>query len=130
MKIGKQARRDGKDLYRACLRDGMLDEARVRQTVDQVIQAKPRNHLAALQHFLSLVKIDVGRRTARMESAVDPSPEVKASIRETLGRRYGQGLEFQFSVQPAHIGGLRVQVGNDVYDGTVKARLAALEKSF
>ena len=60
MKIGKQARRDGKDLYRACLRDGILDEARVRQTVDQVIQAKPRNHLAALQHFLSLVKIDVG----------------------------------------------------------------------
>ena len=55
---------------------------------------------------------------------------MKASIRDTLGRRYGQGLEFQFSVQPAHIGGLRVQVGSDVYDGTVRARLATLEKSF
>lgn len=130
MKIGKQARRDGKDLYRACLRDGVLDESRVRQTVDRVIEARPRNHLAALQHFLSLVKLDIGRRTARVESAIDPSPEVRESIRETLGRRYGRGLDFQFSVQPAHIGGLRVQVGSDVYDGTVRARLAALEKSF
>jgi F-type H+-transporting ATPase subunit delta len=130
MKIGKQARRDGKDLYRVCLRDGVLDESRVRQTVDRVIEARPRNHLAALQHFLSLVKLDIGRRTARVESAIDPSPEVRDSIRETLGRRYGRGLDFQFSVQPAHIGGLRVQVGSDVYDGTVRARLAALEKSF
>jgi len=130
MKIGKQARRDGKDLYRACLRDGVLDESRVRQTVDRVIEARPRNHLAALQHFLSLVKLDIGRRSARVESAIDPSPEVRESIRETLGRRYGRGLDFQFSVQPAHIGGLRVQVGSDVYDGTVRARLAALEKSF
>jgi F-type H+-transporting ATPase subunit delta len=130
MKIGKQARRDGKDLYRACLLDGVLDESRVRQTVDRVIEARPRNHLAALQHFLSLVKLDIGRRTARVESAIDPSPEVREAIRETLGRRYGPGLDFQFSVQPAHIGGLRVQVGSDVYDGTVRARLVALEKSF
>jgi len=130
MKIGKQARRDGKDLYRACLRAGVLDESRVRQTVDRVIEARPRNHLAALQHFLSLVKLDIGRRTARVESAIEPSPEVQEAIRETLGRRYGRGLDFRFSVQPAHIGGLRVQVGSDVYDGTVRARLAALEKSF
>ena len=130
MKIGKQARRDGKDLYRACLLDGVLDESRVRQTVDRVIEARPRNHLAALQHFLSLVKLDIGRRSARVESAIDPSPEVREAIRETLGRRYGRGLDFQFSVQPAHIGGLRVQVGSDVYDGTVRARLVALEKSF
>jgi F-type H+-transporting ATPase subunit delta len=108
----------------------VLDESRVRQTVDRVIEARPRNHLAALQHFLSLVKLDIGRRTARVESAIDPSPEVREAIRETLGRRYGRGLDFQFSVQPAHIGGLRVQVGSDVYDGTVRALLAALEKSF
>lgn len=130
MKIGKQSRRDGKDLYRACLRDGVLDESRVRQTVDQVIQARPRNHLATLQHFLSLVKLDIGRRTAVIESATEVSPEVKASIRETLGRRHGQGLEFSFAVQPSLIGGLRVRVGSDVYDGTVRARLTALEKSF
>ena len=76
------------------------------------------------------MKLDIGRRTARVESAIYPSPEVRDAIRETLGRRYGRGLDFQFSVQPAHIGGLRVQVGSDVYDGTVRARLVALEKSF
>jgi F0F1-type ATP synthase delta subunit len=28
------------------------------------------------------------------------------------------------------IGGLRIQVGSDVYDGSVRARLASLEQSF
>jgi len=55
MKIGKQARRDGKDLYRICLVDGVLNEGRVRQVMTQVLASKPRNYLAALTHFQRLV---------------------------------------------------------------------------
>ncbi len=130
MKIGKQARRDGKDLFQACLRDGVLDESRVRETVHQMLAARPRNYLAALHHFKTLVKLDVGRRTVRVENAVPATADVQADLRDALSRRYGAGLQFEFSVNPAHIGGLRIQVGSDVYDGTVKSRLVALENSF
>jgi hypothetical protein len=43
MKISKQARRDGKALFKACRVNGVLDETRVRQAVAQVIALKPRS---------------------------------------------------------------------------------------
>jgi F-type H+-transporting ATPase subunit delta len=54
----------------------------------------------------------------------------QASIQANLARRYGAGLIFVFTQNPSLIGGLRVQVGSDVYDGSVQARLADLEASF
>ncbi len=130
MKISKQARRDAKELFRACRVDGLLDEARVRQVVQHVLSAKPRGYLAILSHLQRLVKLDLDRRTARVESPVRLLEPQQAAIRANLVRRYGQHLVFSFSENPELIGGLRVQVGSDVFDGSVRARLAGLEGSF
>lgn len=130
MKIGKQARRDGKDLYRMCLSEGVLNETRVRQAVTQVLASKPRNYLAALTHFQRLVELDVQGRTVRIENAVPTSESQMATLKANLTQKYGTGLDFQFFVDPTLIGGLRIQIGSDVFDGTVKTRLAALENSF
>jgi F-type H+-transporting ATPase subunit delta len=129
MKVSKQARRDAKELFQACRADGSLDEAKVRQVVQQVIAAKPRGYLAILNHFQRLVKLDLDRRTARVESALPLAEPQQASIRTNLARRYGDGLVFAFQPNPGLIGGLRVQVGSDVYDGSVQARLGELESS-
>ena len=75
------------------------------------------------------MKLDVDRRTARIESAVPLAEAQQAAIKANLTRRYGEGLSFAFAQNPELIGGLRVQVGSDVYDGSVQARLAALAAS-
>jgi len=130
MKIGKQARRDAKDLFLACRRDGVLDETRVRQTVTQVLASKPRNYLAALTHFQRLVELDIQSRTVHIENAVPTSESLMADLKTSLTGRYGAGLDFQFFVDPTLIGGLRIRIGSDVFDGTVKSRLADLETRF
>jgi len=131
MKISKQARRDAKQLFRTCVtNNGVLDENRVRQAVNAVITQKPRGYMAILSQFTRLVKLDQDRRTARVESAIALSPEQQAAVQADLGRKYGQGLNVSFAQNPALLGGLRVQVGSDVYDGSVRARLEALRESF
>ena len=130
MKIGKQARRDAKELFLACRRDGVLNETRVRQTVAQVLASKPRNYLAALTHFQRLLELDIQSRTVRIENAVPTSESQMATLKANLTQKYGAGLDLQFFVDPTLIGGLRIQIGSDVFDGTVKTRLAALENSF
>ena len=130
MKISKQARRNAKELFRACRANGLLDEAKVRQVVKQVITAKPRGYIAILSHFQRLLKLDLDGRTARVQSPVPLGDPQQAAIKANLARRYGEGLLFAFTQTPALIGGLRVQVGSDVFDGSVQARLAALESSF
>jgi len=130
VKISKQARRDAKALFQSCRVNGVLDEAKVRQIVTQVIASKPRGYVAILSHFHRLLKLDLDRRTARVESAVPLDSAQQSSLKTNLARRYGQGLIFAFSQNAALIAGMRVQVGSDVFDGSVKARLAGLEQHF
>jgi F-type H+-transporting ATPase subunit delta len=129
MKISKQAKRDAKTLFRSCQVEGLLDENRVRKAVSSVIAQKPRGYVGILHHFQRLVKLDLDRRTARVENAVATSDEMMTSITGNLAWRYGQGLNVSFWVNPELIGGLRVKVGSDVYDGSVKARLEGLRES-
>ena len=130
MKISKQARRDAKQLFNVCKVSGVLDEGRVRQTVGVVIEKKPRGYVGILSHFQRLVKLDIERRSAHVESAVATSEALQQSVKANLAQRYGQGLNVTFAVNPSLIGGLRVKVGSDVFDGSVKARLAELEENF
>ena len=130
MKVSKQARRDAKELFRGSIVNGVLNENRVREVVSKVAQAKPRGYFAILSHFQRLVKLEVERRTAKVESAVPLSPEVQADVANKLGKIYGQGLNISFAQNPALLGGLRIKVGSDVYDGSVQARLDNLVESF
>ena len=130
MKISKQARREGKELFRSCLVNGVLDENRVRQAVRRVLEVKPRGYLGLLAHFERLVKLDLARRTAKVEGAVPLPEDLRARVEAGLVRIYGPGLQISFGQNPALLGGLRIQVGSDVYDGSVRARLAALNEAF
>ena len=130
MKIPRLARREAKELFRSCLVNGLLDEHRVRQAVRSVLAQKPRGYLALLTHFQRLVKLEIDRHSARIESAVPLTAAVQAAIQANLERLYGAGLNFTFAQHPALIGGLRVKVGSDVYDGTIQGRLAALAERF
>ena len=130
MKITKQSRREAKQLFRSCISDGVLDENRVRKTVDEVLVERPRRFVAILSHLQRLVKLDAERHLARIESAVALTPQVQAEVKASLERRYGRGLHFQFSENPALLGGMRVQVGSDVFDGSIRTRLNEVRESF
>ena len=129
MKISKLARREGKQLYRCCLVNGLLDEHRARQAVQEVVTRKPRGYVGVLKQFGRLVKFDLQRRTANVESAVALAPSLASEVQANLTRLYGPGLSITYSQNPALIGGLRVKVGSDVYDGSIQARLASLEST-
>jgi len=130
MKINKRAKREAKQLFRFCLVNGVLDEQRVRRVVQHLVAAGQRDCPAILSHFGRLVKLDLARRTATIESATPLPADLQAEIEAGLARRYGAGLTAAFGQRPALIGGMRIQVGSDVYDGSVRAGLAALERTF
>ncbi|MBI3876738.1 MAG: F0F1 ATP synthase subunit delta [Verrucomicrobia bacterium] len=130
MKISKQARRDAKQLFTGCKSAGVLDEAKVRTAVAAVIAQKPRGHVGILHHFQRLVKLDIDRRTAVIESAVPLTLDFQARVNASLASKHGAGLSTRFATNLALIGGLRIKVGSDVYDGSVRGRLDALQDSF
>ena len=130
MKTAQQVQRDAKRLWRLCLVNGSRDESRVRQVVDRVIESRRSGGVAVLSRFLRLLKLDRARQVAQVESAAPLDADARAAVQERLARRYGPAVETTFVVDPALIGGMRVKVGSDVYDGSVKAGLDALEARF
>ena len=130
MKTSKLAHREARQLFRACTPAGVLDENRVRQAVKLLLEKKPHRYLTILTHFQRLIKLELDRRATVVESAAPLAPDLQANLKDALTRIYGAGLSYSFTENPALLGGLRIKVGCDVYDGSVQARLAALEQSF
>jgi F-type H+-transporting ATPase subunit delta len=130
MKITRQAKLEAKQLFRLCLVKGFVDEGRTRQVVQSIIQARRRGGLALLSNFWRLVKLERARHTAEVESAVAVPDDLRASIQAGLERAYGPGISASFVHNPGLIGGMRIKVGSDVYDGSLRARLAVLEENF
>jgi len=130
MKANKEIKREARQLLRLCLVDGLLDEARIRKTVQTVLDARRRETFPLLSHFLRLVKLERTQHTAHVESATLLPAAFETSILSNLERMYGPGISTSFALNPSLIGGMRIQVGSDVYDGSVRAGLASLQRSF
>jgi F-type H+-transporting ATPase subunit delta len=130
MKTDKEIKREAKHLFRLCLVNGSLDEDRVRSVLHGILGSKRRGSLPLAGQFQRLVSLDQLQRTARIESAAPLPPDLRENVEASLARTYGADVITLFSEDPALIGGMRISVGSDVYDGSVKAGLAALENSF
>ena len=130
MKGSKQSRRNAKQLYKSCQVNGTLDDERVRQAVALLIEKKPRGYFGTLQELQRLVKLDVNGRSARVESAVALSDAQQQTVRDGLSRLKGSEVTVEFAQNTDLIGGMRVKLGDDVFDGSVRTRLARLGDKF
>ena len=130
MRTNKQVRREAKQLFRLCLVNGSPDEGRVRQVVQRILQSKRRGCLSLATYFRRWVKLDRSRHTAEVESATPLATDLQARVLSGLERLYGSKINTSFAHRPTLIGGMRIKVGSDVYDGSLKGALAALEKNF
>ena len=127
MKVTKDAARSARQLLRLSHKDGTLDHDRIKEITTKVSEAKPRGYLAILQEFGRLVRLDVEQRQAVIETATELGAQAGNAVIEDLRRKYGSTLTADFKVNPDLLGGMRVKVGSDVWDGSVKARLTELK---
>jgi F-type H+-transporting ATPase subunit delta len=128
MKITKEIRQFSRDMVRASFADGMPDQEKIRAFVRSIGEKKPRNYIAILQNFHRLLRLELEKRRVLIESAMALDPEVGREIVSSLEKKYGSGLTTEQVVNPALLGGVRVRVGSDVWDSSVRSRLERLQQ--
>ncbi|AOZ72505.1 ATP synthase F1 subunit delta [Boudabousia tangfeifanii] len=79
--------------------------------------------LADVDQLASLMAHERGARLVRVASATPLSDLQKQRLAVALNKKYGN-VTLNVSVDPSLIGGLRIRVGNDSIDGTIKAELS------
>jgi F-type H+-transporting ATPase subunit delta len=114
-------------LFRLCMVGDVLDEGRARRVAALTAASRRQDTLPLLSQFARLVRLDCDRRTALVASALPLPADVRDVVRTHLTRAYGPTTRVKFAVDAELLAGVSIRVGSDVYDGSVRARLAALE---
>jgi F-type H+-transporting ATPase subunit delta len=110
------------DLVTSVVKDPLADAAKnlLRAVIDN-------GRLAAFDaiasHFHALVNARSGVSDAVVYSAFDIAPAQLTEVIATLEKRFARKLNASVVIEPALIGGIRVVVGDEVLDTSVKARL-------
>ncbi len=128
MKIDKETRQLSQKLLRSSFTDVQLDQGRIAALVKSLIEKKPRNYIKVLDAYKRLLRLEIEKRTATIESATELSEETGAEIVANLIQEYGVDLATRFIVNKELLGGMRIRVGSDVWDSSVRNRLQRLQQ--
>jgi F-type H+-transporting ATPase subunit delta len=128
MKISKEARKVSREMFRHSFTSNKLDEEKISEMVQSVIAKKPRHFVDMLKDYQRLLKLEVDKRHALIESAIPLNRSIGDQIVSNLKARYGEDLTTEFRTNPELLGGLRIKIGSDVWDGSVKGHLNQLQE--
>jgi F-type H+-transporting ATPase subunit delta len=128
MKSSKESRKMSRHLLRLSFTDGKLDQEKVSHMVQSILSEKPRHQLDILRDYQRLLRLEVEKRHAVIESATPLNGSMGDRIVANLKSRYGDDLTTEFRTNPELLGGLRIKIGDDVWDGSVRSRLSQLQE--
>ena len=125
----KQVQQLARQLFKLSLVDGALSADRVSGVLQYVEKHRPANTLAVLKVYQRLVTAEVARGQAVVEHAGPVNESVLSSIAAAMTQRYRRKVTSVARPNAALLAGLRVRVGDDVYESSVAGQLAALGAS-
>lgn len=130
MKVSKDAAAAARRLFNLCVTEQGLDEDKLRKVIKAIAERKPRNYRGILFSFKRLVRLELAKKHVTIESAEELAASTKQEVEAKLTSQHGTGLTFEYKINPALLGGIRIRKGDDVWDGSIKARLDRLASAF
>lgn len=103
-----------------------VDDASLRLVSYVVRAGRLRDLVGALDWLVELAAEERGRRIADVRSAVPLEDEERDRVGAALSRLTDRNVEVRGIIDPAVIGGIRVDVGDLIIDGTVRMRVERL----
>ncbi len=125
----KVAQQFARQLVTLSLVDGSVSAERVGGVLAYLEKHAPANAIAVLKAYHRLIATEVAKGEAVVEHAGPVSEAELASIAAALSKHYRRTVTATARERPELIAGLRVHVGDDIYESSVAAQLAALEAS-
>ena len=106
--------------------EGRVVEAKVKEVLAALESYSLRDRKTVLKNYQTLVKREISKSIALVEYAGKPDEEAIASLREHLSEHYGRNIELQLRENEDLLAGIRVTVGDDVYEDSASTRIRPL----
>jgi F-type H+-transporting ATPase subunit delta len=127
MKLDKESRKLSKRLFQASFTNGAIDNSNVSVIAKKIVESRPRNAIGVLKEYQRLVRLEVEQHQALVESAVELDQATSGQLVANLKAKYGADLSTEFRVTPELLGGIRIKIGSDVFDSSIRERLSRLD---
>jgi F-type H+-transporting ATPase subunit delta len=125
----KAAQQLARQLFKMSVVDGAVSAERVAGVLAYVEKHRPINPVMVLKAYQRLVAAELARAEAVVEHAGAVSEAMLGAIAEAMARRYGRRITATARRGDALLAGLRVRVGDDVYESSIAGQLAALAQA-
>lgn len=109
--------------------NGVVTEAKVADVLASLKQVQHRSHLKVLKSYLNYLRRQVGLQTAVVFTPGELSAAALEQIAAKFTAVYGRPISATIQQDLSLIAGLRVRVGDDVYDASVAGRLQRLAEN-
>ena len=126
MRGSKQIQQFARQLFQLSLDQGQLSADRVAGVLQYVEKHPPAKPVAVLKAYHRLVASEFAKGRAVVEHAGPVAANLLASIEGAMSQRYHRPVVAVAKPAPALLAGLRVRVGDDVYESSVASQLASL----
>jgi F-type H+-transporting ATPase subunit delta len=125
----KKILRLAKKLVEMSRDNGVVTESKVAEVLAGIKKLRPRQELCLLKAYLNYIRKAVAEQTARVATPGTLSPEALAEIESNFSKLYGRPITAVTSEDKSLIAGVRIRVGDDVYDASVAGRLKRLAEN-
>lgn len=125
----KQTQQLAKQFLKLSVANGEVSAERVAGVLQYIEKHRPPHALAVLKAYQRLVAGEIARGQAVVEHAGAVSPAVLANIATLMTSKYRRPVTSVARRNDALLAGLRVRVGDDVYESSVAGQLAGLAAS-
>jgi len=115
-----------KQLVQLSLDNGAVSAERVAGVLEYLDKTPPARPQAVLLAYRKLIAEEIAKGEARIEHAGPVTSEALAAIAASLAQRYGRPVAAVATPNAKLLAGLRVRIGDDVYESSVSGQLAAL----
>lgn len=127
MATGKpQIQQLARQLFKLSFVDGRISSEQVAGVLAYVEKTHAANAVAILKTYQRLVAAELAKGSAIVEHAGPVSESTLAAIAASLSTRYGRPVTATAKADPSLLAGLRVRIGDDVFESSVSGQLAVL----
>jgi F-type H+-transporting ATPase subunit delta len=126
MSATKQVRATAKLLLRLSIENGRLSESAVQAVLAWFEQKPPVHAAAVLREYQRLVAREHNRGHARIEYAGALPSTAATDIAAALSRLYSRPITASTAEEPSLLAGIRVRIGDDVYERSLTQQLDTL----
>ncbi len=125
----KKILRFAKKLVELSREGGVVTESRVSEVLAGLKTGNIRHKLLVLKTYLYFIRKAVAEQTAVVAIAGALSDEALASIESNFSKLYNRSITAVTRQDASLIAGIRVRVGDDVYDASVAGNLQRLAEN-